>query len=88
MHELKDEEGFGLAIVIKPKEETKAQHTMIPKELQHILDHFRDIISDGTLATLSPQREISHQIYFVPGASFPNKVAYKMTLDQNKEIAR
>ena len=31
---------------------------------------------------------ISHQIDFVLGASFPNKEEYKLTHDQNLEVAR
>lgn len=53
-----------------------------------MLQEYEDIVSDGAPATLPPRRSISHQIDFVPGASLPNKVAYKLTPDQNKEVAR
>ena len=45
-------------------------------------------MSDGTLATLTPRRVISHQIDFVPGASLPNKESCKLTPDQNLQVAR
>lgn len=53
-----------------------------------MLQEYKDIVSDGTPATLPPRRSISHQIDFVPGASLPNKAAYKLTPYQNKEVAR
>ena len=40
------------------------------------------------LECLPPIRDISHQIDLIPGAVLPNKVAYKMTPQQNEEIAR
>ena len=73
--------------MVKPKEEdTNLQP--IPLEVQKILDDFKDIISDGKPVVLPPKREIIHQNNCVPGASLPNNVAYKLTLDQNKEVAR
>ena len=37
---------------------------------------------------LPPIRDISHCIDFIPRATLPNKAAYKMTPQQNEEIAR
>lgn len=45
-------------------------------------------MSDGQPATSPPKRTISHQIDFIPRESLPNKVAYKMTPQQNVEIAK
>ena len=33
-------------------------------------------------------RKISHQIDLIPGASFPNKVAHRMTPAKNEELNR
>ena len=73
---------------MKPKEEEKKEKADLPLEVQQLLEEFKDIVSDGTPTTLPLRREISHQIDFVPRASLPNKAAYKLTPDQNKEVAR
>jgi hypothetical protein len=88
LKDFKEEEEVGFAVLLKPREEEIKKPNVLPEEVQDILDKYRDIISNGTLATLPPQRAVSHQIDFVPGASLPNKAAYKMTPEQNKEIAR
>lgn len=76
---LKEGEGVGFACVVKPKEEKKDKKLCIPDEVKKILNQFKEIISDETPAPLPPQRAITHQIDFIPGASLPNKAAYKMT---------
>lgn len=73
------EEEVGYAIFLKIKEEESHEKAPIPQEVRELLDQFKDIICEGTPATLPPKREISHQIDFIPGASLPNKDAYKMT---------
>ena len=37
---------------------------------------------------LSPIRGIEHQIDFVPGATIPNRPAYKSNLKETKELQR
>ena len=74
--------------MLKPSEERKKEQTPFPSEVQELLKEFKDIVSDGTPAMLPPPIDISHQIDFIPRASLPNKAAYKVTPDQNKEIAR
>ena len=56
--------------------------------MQKIIDDFKDIISNGRPLIIPHKRSISHQIDFVSSASLPKKVAYKLTPDQNKEVAR
>lgn len=60
----------------------------LPIEVQTLLEKYKDLVSDGTPATLPPRRVISHQIDFVLGDSLPNNVQYKLTLDHNLEVAR
>ena len=86
--DLSNEGNEGFSIVLKCKEEEKLVPKALPFEIQKMLDKYRDIVNDSTPTTLPPRRVISHQIDFVPGASLPNKAAYKLTLDQNQEVAR
>ena len=44
-----------------------------------MLADFGDIIVDYLPGELPPKRDVSHQIDFIPGASLPNKVAYRLT---------
>lgn len=85
---MKEGDGISYALVVKPKEDKKEKQVEIPQEVQKLLDNFKSIISDGQPATLPPPRAINHQIDFIPGASLLNKAAYKMTPEQNKEVAR
>jgi hypothetical protein len=45
-----------------------------------------DVIVDDLPNELSLVRRISHPIDLIPGPSFPNKAAYKMTPKENEEI--
>ena len=49
---------------------------------------FEDIIVDDFPSKLPPMRKISHHMEFIPGMSFPNKAAYKMTPQENEEIRK
>ena len=66
-------------------------HTKIidlPEEIQDMLQDFGDIIVDDLPDELPPKRSISHCIDFIPGASLPNKEAYRMSPKDNKEIRK
>lgn len=80
------EEGgeVGYALVLKPKDESAGKKIEIPGEVKELLEKYKDIVSDGQLASLPLKRLVSHQIDFIPGATLPNKVAYKMTPQQNE----
>ena len=74
-------------MVGKPK--TVLTNTKIndfPIEVQDALNEYVDIVVDDFPNELSPVRSIIHHIDLIPGASFPNKVAYKMTPRENEEI--
>ena len=47
---------------------------------------YEDIIVDDFPDALPPKRSVSHHIDLIPGASFPNKAAYRMTPKENEEI--
>jgi hypothetical protein len=51
----------------------------LPEEVQELLDNFADIVVDELPNSLPPIRSIIHHIDLIPGASLPNKVAYRLT---------
>ena len=53
-----------------------------------MLQEFSDIVVDDLPDELPPKRSISHHIEFIPGASLPNKAAYRMSPKENKEIRK
>ena len=46
------------------------------------------ILVDDLPNELPPIRKISHHMDFIPGVSLPNKVAYRMNLQENEEIKK
>jgi hypothetical protein len=57
-------------------------------EVQELLEEFADIIVDELPRSLPPVRSVSHHIDLIPGASFPNKSAYRLTPHENEEVKR
>ena len=53
-----------------------------------MLQEFNDIVVDDLPDKWPPKRSISHHIYFIPGASLPNKAAYQMSPKENEEIRK
>jgi hypothetical protein len=60
----------------------------LPDEIQELLGEFADIIVDELPRFLPPMRSVSHHIDLIPGASLPNKVAYRLTPQENEEVKR
>jgi hypothetical protein len=60
----------------------------LPVEVQELLEEFADIIVDELPHSLPPMRSVSHHIDLIPGASFPNKAAYRLTSQENEEVKR
>jgi hypothetical protein len=50
-----------------------------PRQVQELLEEFADIVVDELSRSLPLMRSISHHTDLIPGASFPNKVVYKLT---------
>ena len=91
LNTLEEGEVVGFLLVLKPKQEVadkEGKKIELPKEVQEMLDEYKDIVSDGQLATLHPKRLVSHQIDIIPRATLPKKAAYKMMPQQNEEIAK
>ena len=60
----------------------------IPPGVSDLLSEFGDIVSDNVPEGLPQVRKISHQIDLIPGASFPNKAAHRMTPNETEELNR
>ena len=57
----------------------------LPTEVYKLLEDYVGIVVDDLLDKLPPVRSISHHMDMIPGASFPNKAAYRMTLAENAD---
>ena len=74
------EEKVIFAIVGNPRTViTNTRIDELPAEIQKLLEEYVDIVVDDLPNELPPIRSISHHIDLIPGASLPNKAAYKMT---------
>eukprot|EP00253_Pinus_taeda_P006251 PITA_06251 len=84
---LKQVENSEISYAIVKKTRTVLLHTEItdlPIEIQQMLEEFTDIVVDDLPDKLPPKRSISHHIDFIPGASLPNKTAYRMSPKDNE----
>jgi len=78
------EEEVSFAIVGKPRTViTNTRIDELPAEIQKLLEEYVDIVVDDFPNELPLVRSISHRIDLIPGASFPNKAAYRMTPAKN-----
>ncbi|XP_052724630.1 uncharacterized protein LOC128194061 [Vigna angularis] len=60
----------------------------LPKGLQKLLKEFDDLFPKEVPSGLPPLRGIEHQIDLIPGASLPNRPAYRTNPTETKEIER
>jgi hypothetical protein len=60
----------------------------VPSVAISLLQEFDDVFPNDNLSGLPPLRGIEHQIDFVPGASIPNRPAYRSNLEETKELQR
>ncbi|CAL1389266.1 unnamed protein product [Linum trigynum] len=58
----------------------------IPPRPRVVLEEFEDVFPEEAPKGLPPICEIEHQIDFVPGATIPNKLAYRKTPEETKEF--
>eukprot|EP00253_Pinus_taeda_P032205 PITA_32205 len=88
LQEVKKDEQMHFAIIRRPKVIlTSTNLDDLSEEIKTLLNDFVDIIVDELPNALPPIRSISHHIDLVPGASLPNKAAYKLT-QENAEVGR
>jgi hypothetical protein len=85
--EMEKKEDPQFFVVRKPKiVMTSTRVDDLPDEIQELLGEFADIIVDELPHSFPPMRSVSHHIDLIPGASFPNKVAYRLMPQENEEV--
>ena len=67
---------------------TNDLNSSLPCEVVSLLQRFVDVFLEKIPYGLPPLRGIEHQIDFIPGASLPNRLAYRSSLEESKEIQR
>ena len=65
---------------------TSSELMNLPPQIENLLSEFEDLFSNEGPIGLPPLRGIEHQIDFIPGASLPNRPAYRTNLEETKEI--
>jgi len=58
----------------------------LPAPVTNLLQEFRDVFPSEIPPGLPPIRGIEHQIDLIPGASLPNRAAYRANPEETKEI--
>lgn len=61
---------------------------VLPSELEFLLQEFGDVFLDEIPNGVPPLCGMEHQIDLVPGASLPNRLAYRTNPDETKELQR
>ena len=87
--EVKKKDDPQFIVVKKPKIIlTSTRVDDLPDEIQELLEDFADIIVDKLPRLLPPMRSVNHHIDLIPGATFPNKAAYRFTPQENEEVKK
>jgi hypothetical protein len=87
LREVKKEQEMQFVVVRKPRVVlTSTTMDDLPEEIMELLDNFANIVVDELPNSLPPIRGIIRHIDLIPGASLPNKVAYKLTPRENEEV--
>jgi hypothetical protein len=60
--------------------------TPLPRGITNLLQEFKDVFPAEIPPRLPPLREIEYQIDLIPGASLPNRAAYRTNREETKEI--
>jgi hypothetical protein len=58
----------------------------LPRAITNLLHEFKDVFPAEIPPGLPPFRGIEHQFDLIPGASLPNRAAYRTNLEEMKEI--
>ncbi|KAL5563453.1 hypothetical protein UlMin_033200 [Ulmus minor] len=60
----------------------------LPSDIVSLLQEFEDVLPEEVPYGLPPIRGIEQQIDFIPGASIPNRPAYRSNPEETKELQR
>jgi hypothetical protein len=60
--------------------------TPLPRAITNLLQEFKDVFPAEIPPGLPPFKGIEHQIDLIPGASLPNRAAYRTNPEETKEI--
>ena len=58
----------------------------VPQIVDTLLQEFMDVVPDEISPGLPPMRDMQHCIDLIPGASLPNKAAYRMNPKEQEEL--
>ena len=67
---------------------TNQLDTSLPSSIVSLLQEFEDVFPEEVPKGLPPIRRIEHQIDFVPGATIPNRPAYRSNPEETKELQK
>ncbi|KAH9680016.1 Endonuclease [Citrus sinensis] len=67
---------------------TNEHNSSLPSAIVTLLQDFDDVFPNEVPNGLPPIRGIEHQIDFVPGATIPNRPAYRSNPEETKELQR
>ena len=67
---------------------TNQLETSLPSSIVSLLQEFEDVFPEEIPNGLPPIRGIEHQIDFVPGATIPNRPAYRSNPEETKELQK
>jgi hypothetical protein len=59
---------------------------ILPHAIANLLQEYMDVFPSELPACVPPLRGIEHKIDLGPGASFPNRAAYRANPEETKEI--
>ena len=67
---------------------TNQLDTSLPSSIVSLLQEFEDVFPEEVPKGLPPIRGIEHQIDYVPGATIPNRPAYRSNPEETKELQK
>ena len=77
-----------LVLMLTVKEATPDKEASFPPQIEKLFEEFADVFPKEIPKGLPPIRGIEHQIDLMPGATLPNRPAYRSNSDEAKELHR